>query len=286
VSLAVVHHDSALGRWTHCELRPPALAAWVDFLWHFEGHVGCARERNFPSGRVELILHLGPRYWNLERGARVLCPQSCVTGLQTGPLVIEAPGGEVRVMGLRLAPLGAFAVLGLPLAELAGLTVDLEALVGREAVELTERCALAPDGTASLELAAAWLARRLAAAPARDPAIAWVARAIERARGAIGIGALRDRAGLSATRLAEGFRAEVGVTPKLYARLHRFRHALDRLHQGEANLAELALATGHYDQPHFNAEFRAFAELTPTEFLAARHYPGSPSLPEAAPAAG
>ena len=50
---------------------------------------------------------------------------------------------------------------------------------------------------------------------------------------------------------------------------------------GEESLAEVALATGYYDQPHLNAEFRELSGYSPREFLAALRYPESVSVAEA-----
>src|SRR4030095_12288593 len=90
----------------------------------------------------------------------------------------------------------------------------------------------------------------------------------EQAHGALPVTALREEAGLSATRLAAAFRTHVGVTAKQYGRILRFRQLLAMLHRGSASLADGALAAGYYDQPHMNAEFRELSGFTPREFLA------------------
>lgn len=276
-------HDSPLGRWTMASWRPGHLAGLVDALWYFEGFVALRRERIFPDGRADLIVHLGPRYGQVEGAGRVARFSTvCLSGILLRSNLIEAPAGECAVLGVRLLPAGAYALLGQPLHDLAGLTVDLADLAASGSAELAERCAAAPSPEARLRAAAGWLAERVARASGADPAVAWTAAEIERHGGAVSIAALRERTGWSKSRLAERFKEQIGVPPKVLARIVRFRRALVRLHRegGSASLSDLALWSGYYDQPHFNAEFRELAGFSPGEYLAASRYPESVSLAE------
>jgi len=90
--------------------------------------------------------------------------------------------------------------------------------------------------------------------------------------GRVSIASLRDRTGLSKKRVLEAFREQIGLAPKMYARVLRFRRALSLLHEDAASLAEVALAAGYYDQPHMNLEFRELGGLAPGEFLASTRY--------------
>lgn len=287
-------HDSALGRWLLARWRPAHLAGAVDQLWYFEGTVLHPRERVFPGGYIEFNVQLGPCYGEV-RGDRVerFAP-TCITGLLLRPNVIEAPRGPSIVLGVRLLPTGAYAVLGAPVHELTGVTVDLADVVGQAAAELVERCAAAErrdpgrhddDATIAarrLRVAADWVAERVARGRLADPAIAWAAGEIARAGGAVSVTALRERAGWSKSRFATLFREQVGVAPKRLARLVRFRRALELVSRGDLPLSGVALAAGYYDQPHFNAEFRELAGLAPGELRAARRYPESVNLAEPA----
>lgn len=273
--------ESPFGSWRHTEWRPAHLRGVIDFLWHFEGTVTLVRERAFPNGMIELIVHLGERFQVVQAPDAGPCATTCLGGIQTGPFVIEAPPGIVQVLGVRMRPSGAYALLGRPLHEMTGLAnVDFQDLVGRGAAELAERCRGALSAEESLRAAASWISERLRRAPEVDPAVAWAASRIERESGAVSISALRDRTGLTKTRFAVLFREQIGVAPKLYARIHRFRRLITRLSEGRTPLADLALESGYYDQPHMNAEFRELSGLTPREFLAANRYPGSPSIAE------
>jgi methylphosphotriester-DNA--protein-cysteine methyltransferase len=67
------------------------------------------------------------------------------------------------------------------------------------------------------------------------------------------------------------FRAEVGLSPKAYQRLARFRATLTSI-DAAAGLGWPAFAAerGYYDQAHLIREFRAHAGLSPTTYLQRR----------------
>jgi len=270
--IVTVDEDTDLGRWTHSLWQPPHLARFVERFWYSAGTTAAPRERILPNGLVELALCLGEPHRLIE-GVGPSRLIACVTGLQLGAMVIEHPGYH-RVLGLRLHPAGAYALLGAPAHALAGLTADLHDVVGRVAHELLERCRDAPSVERCFAIAAAWLADRLARAPGVDPRIAWSVARIERTGGDVPIAELRERTGLSKTRLVGAFREQVGVAPKAYARIVRFRRALALLDAGGTSLADVALDAGYYDQAHMTTEFRTLGGLTPRAFVAAR-YPGS-----------
>jgi AraC-like DNA-binding protein len=91
---------------------------------------------------------------------------------------------------------------------------------------------------------------------------------VQQQRGDVRISQLAGAAGLSRQHLGRVFRDEIGMSPKLFCRLARFRAALAasarRLRNDPAGLsAEL----GYTDQSHMIAEFREFSGLTPKPLL-------------------
>ena len=280
MNVVTVRHDSPLGSWTLSTWRPAPLAGLVDVIWYSEGTTEQPRERAFPNGKVQLRVNLGEPYRLVEdTGTRGL-GTAWLSGLESGPRVIELPARH-RCLAVLLRPAGTHALLARPMHEVSGLTVDLQDLVGRAAGELAERCHDALSIEARFRLAAEWISERVVGSHGVDEGIAWVATQIERRGGAVSITTLREQTGLSKARLTATFREQIGVTPKLYARIVRFRRALALLHQGAGPLADVALAAGYYDQPHMNAEFRELGGLTPREFLATR-YPDGVTAAEAA----
>ena len=276
VRIVSSQHDSPRGRWTYSEWRPSELAGLVELIWETRGTTTEPQDRHYPHGMFELLVNLmGNRYRLLQpRGAGTFTT-TWLVGQQLGPIV-TAPPDRHHVLGIRLRPAGAYALLAAPLGVVTGLVVELEDLVGPTVRELVERCRDAPSVAARFDLAAAWLAARLTGACPIDPTIAWAAAEIEAHEGSVAIAELRKETGLSKTRLAAAFREQIGVTPKVYARLVRFRLALAMLESGIGPLADVALAAGYYDQPHFNAEFRDLTGQSPRELLVARYPSGVP----------
>jgi AraC-like DNA-binding protein len=281
LDLSTISVDSPFGRWTHTEWRPPHLTAVVDAIWHFEGKTALPRERLFPAAHLEMILHIGARFRDVDASGvtREEFPRACLTGMQLAPSVIEAPAEPCCVMGIRLRPIGAYMLLGRPAVLAQGATFDLTDVLGTEVAELTERCQSMRSAEERLRFVGGWLSGLHARAHDAHPAIAWVTRQLERTGGRESIAALRTQTGLGAARLVDTFRDHVGTSPKRYARVLRFQRALSLL-QGGGALSDAAMAAGFYDQPHMNADFREFAGMTPAQFVAAARYPNGASLAE------
>jgi AraC-like DNA-binding protein len=246
--------------------RPPhpALRHHIRTLtgW-YERTDGPLRRRELPGGRVVLVVSFGPR---LDVDGRAYT--SFAAGLHDAPAITEHDGFGYGIQSY-MTPLGARRFFGMPMGEITGQVVELEDLIGGPAArELAERLAAAPDWPARLALFERAIARRVLAAPPVSTELAWAWQRLLESGGAVPITDLAAELGRSRRHLAVRFREEVGMTPKALARLLRFERAVQRLRAG-AELGDLALDAGYYDQAHFNRDFRAFAGTTPTEYLAA-----------------
>ena len=60
---------------------------------------------------------------------------------------------------------------------------------------------------------------------------------------------------------------EVGLSPKLFARLRRFQMALDRKRTSGTRWLDVAHDLGYFDQMHMVKEFRAFGDEAPSRLL-------------------
>lgn len=89
---------------------------------------------------------------------------------------------------------------------------------------------------------------------------------------------LADATDVSRQHLARVFRELIGVSPKRYCRLARFKKGLAYVGTEGVNWARAAAELGYSDQSHMIAEFREFSSLTP-EVLTRQHW-FHPFIPE------
>ncbi len=180
-----------------------------------------------------------------------------VAGPDTRPRVVTlAPGS--RLVGVRLRPGMAGAVLGVPASELRDVSPDAADVLGHDvAAALLEALAAGSDPHELLLRAA-----QLRGAEAPDPLVRAAVVALGRPRARVG--AVADELGVSARQLQRRLSDGVGYGPKVLARVLRFRR-LQAL--APAPLAERALDAGYADQAHMTAEVTRLAGVSPVRFL-------------------
>ena len=176
-------------------------------------------------------------------------------------LVALAPG--TRIVGVRLRPGVAGAVLGLPASELRDTAPDAADVLGHGYAEplldALLRAAGAGDDPRAILLAAI---ESRGAAAADDPLVRAAVAALDRPHARVA--AVAAELGLSARQLQRRVTDAVGYGPKTLARVLRFRR-LQALAPGP--LVELALEAGYADQAHMTSEVTHLAGTPPVRFL-------------------
>jgi AraC-like DNA-binding protein len=176
----------------------------------------------------------------------------------TARLVALAPG--TRIVGVRLRPGVAGALLGLPASELCDQAPDAHEVLGHDATEaLLAELETAPDPHAVLRRAV-----ELRADSTPDPLVRAAIDALDRPDARVA--EVADELGLSARQLQRRVGEAVGYGPKTLARVLRFRRLQALAASGPA-LVDLALEAGYADQAHMTAEVTRLAGLSPVRFL-------------------
>lgn len=241
--------------------RPhPALRGIVGEYADFEERTSAPREMRETPGRGVVVIVDLDAGWTVE-GERF---GSFAGGVYARPVRVRHEGSS-RGVQFDLEPPAMRALLGVPAGELGHRTVALEELMGPDAARLAERLHAAPGAQARFAILDEVLLRLAARAPAParpDLQRAWAL--LRASTGSIRVEALARALGCSRRHLANRFAEDVGVSPKVAARLIRFEAARARL--GSVPLARLAAELGYADQAHLAREFRALGGAPPTAF--------------------
>ena len=252
----------------------PPLDTCVERLWLLIDAPSHSKERIAPGGVIDLVINLRENELRIYDAAKPERSErfsgALVSGTHSGPFVID-PRERVSVMGVHFRPGGAFPFLGTSANELADAHVDLEALWGTSAIELRERLCEAKTASERFDLLEDALVAHLFRPLEHHYAVQFALSTFGRTDSTLFVRDVARDVGLSQRRFTQVFAREVGMSPKLFCRIRRFRQALEKVRQiAMPNWAQVAVDCGYYDQAHLIHDFQSFSNLSPTEYVRQR----------------
>src|SRR4051794_1011454 len=224
--------------------------------------------RVIPHPAVMLALEFGAGPLIVEGAPGRHRRGSLVAGLRSGPDALRVRGENFAAVQVRLSPVVAHAILGVPPGDLDGAVVALDQVWGRQLARVREQLSDASSWQDRFALTDRLLAERWRTVadqvtPSVDPGVALAWRQIRLGRGQGRVDTLAAELGWSRQRLWSRFHEQIGLAPKRAAKLVRFDHAVHRLVAGEETV-RVAVAGGYADQSHLHRDVVAFTGLTPT----------------------
>ena len=210
------------------------------------------RQRIVPDGCIDLIF---VRHGPTETYG------GYIVGTMTRPIFEDVTAGA-QYLGIRFAPGGFTHLFGCPAHEFTDRTVPLAGLP--LSFLSVDRIAESPGVDTSFRMLEDSLGQRPIAA-GLNPALNRTLEIISACQGEVTIAQLARIVDYSPRQLLRLFRESVGVGPKTYCRIVRFKSALRALRRRPSpDLLQVALEAGYYDQAHFIHEFNAFYDSSPS----------------------
>ena len=293
-------HRSDLGWWRAAQ-RPsePRLRDYVPGYFASEGFLPRPlHERHLPLREVVIVLNFAAPHRIIHPSDPNLTTEhrnAWIVALQHRHQIREAFGAR-DFMVIRLTPIGAHMLLGIPMDLLTDRTMALEDVDSRFSRLLTGHTQATNDWATRLDRVENIIAARLASAPSPPAGLLRAWRILQESPNGVDLARLPEEFGCSRRHLIAQFHKYFGMAPKTIARISRFHLAVAAFHrlgrrdalpysEGKPYLdreadhrvrtvtppamrwADLALDCGYYDQSHFINEFRLFSGLSPVEFL-------------------
>jgi AraC-like DNA-binding protein len=234
------------------EFAPPGhLKPFVECFWTHQPGTAILDYPVLPDGCVDIVYSPGT--------TRELQLVGAMTSARKFTLV----AGQIE-FGMRFRPAMSQAFLPVPGLKTTDQSIDLSDIWGADACWLVEQVSEARSPAQCIQLFETRLRN-----PSDITVVQRLCASIVEQAGQVRIDDLAFQAGLSARQLRRLFLEQLGLSPKHFCRVIRFRNSLSRVPQvGRGEWAQIALDCGYYDQAHFINEFREFSGYTPGEFIA------------------
>jgi AraC-like DNA-binding protein len=229
-----------------------------------------------PDGYSEIVFKLDAAFERWAIGhpdERAVMSSSYLIGGRSHS-VLTRNLGAVRLAGAKLDSRLLRAIIGMPLSEFRDSTLTLSETGARPLLDLDEsvKSACSPeDIKADLDR---FFLRALCSLPPADPMVGELLQRVHLSRGTLSIMKWLRAEHIDSRTLERRFCTDMGMMPKQYARIVRFKHSYRRLMFAEPGTeARRTHLDPYYDQSHFIREFRKFLGTAPTARLAGRMLP-------------
>jgi AraC-like DNA-binding protein len=263
----VTNHTSPLGSWELATARPaePLRAFARTYVGWKEDVSTPLRRRELPTEEAPLIINFGAPFHLFTPGGarRGRDLTSFITGAYDTYQLVESTGVSSGVQ-INFTLVGIRLLVGRPIVDMTNRALVPQDIFGAFVRELTDRLYDAPSWDARfacLDRALTARMRDLRDVPA-GVRCAW--HRLVASRGRARIGPIVQEVGWSQRHFIAQFTHELGISPKVFARLLRFGGVVRAVRADRTvDLADLAHRSGYYDQSHLARDVREFAGVSP-----------------------
>lgn len=246
----------------------PSLQSLVECYWH-EEFIGNSNEdspiqRCLPTGMAKIIIHISSRPGGcvVNQEQRIL-PDAYLVGISKESVPWTMPG-DSQVFGVKLKPEGLIQLYRRPMGDFVNDYVELETFLGKQVKPVVSQIQDASDARARIAIMENFLLQQLSKFQPEQNYFSEAIKRIYHSEGSMSIESLSKTLFVCERQLQRAFKVNLGISPKAYLRVIRFKNIYKQL-QGNENLnwAELAHRYAYSDQAHFIREFKTFTGATP-----------------------
>ncbi|WP_057938613.1 helix-turn-helix domain-containing protein [Algoriphagus resistens] len=233
------------------------LADYIDTFWTVEG-LGQQLEKQsiLPDGCVDLIFNLGEDCKTTNGRLTMQSGKTYLVGTMTA-FQESFLDSTTKLTGVRFKP-AAFSSFYkfTPLSEITDKTIEFDQVLSPEIHKVAQH---------SVSYLNAYFLNGLTNARHN---LFNVVNDIQTANGQISIDTLAKRNYTTGRQLERSFKKHIGISPKEFANIVRFRVALSKIKHNKQrkSLLDIAFDCGYYDHAHLTNEIKRYTGLAPSRF--------------------
>lgn len=221
-------------------------------------------QRYVPSGCAMLAFHRGDRIYSTFH--REIQPRASLCG-QSVFYTDTIYSGNLNLIAVVFQSVAARAIFGIPMNNIRDKSIDIELLGDTYLSDLEKRLTDTEDNYQCVYLIEQYLLKKLYGFTSeRFDRMSTVVQAIN--SGQQDIAELSKVVCLGYKQFKRVFAEYIGLNPKEFLQIARFRKTSHNLHTGEeVHLSQLANEWGYCDKSHLIKDFRTFTGYSPKEYL-------------------
>ena len=240
------------------------LAPYIKQYWFMKmDSVAQGSQRAIPAGSMGLVFNRGDKIYSSFENC--FQPRSHLFGQST--TYVDLFFGTLDLIIIVFQPIGAKAFFKMPMNQLNGQNIAIDALSDPHIMELEDRLMNMNDNETCVHWIEEFLLKRLYQFEEYNyKRLTSVIKSVN--YGENNVSALAGTACLSQKQFKRIFAEYAGLNPKEFLQISRFSKVTLTLQtQPQFSLNELAYECGYYDRSHLIKDFKTFSGYTPTEFL-------------------
>ncbi|MEO1513463.1 MAG: helix-turn-helix transcriptional regulator [Bacteroidota bacterium] len=250
---------------------PTQLQEFVKYIWTMKAYEDrSAEDLLIPDGYPEIIFVKRGAYNKAfigEKAASTTIRRSCVIGIQTRS-VLASRLDRCHLVGAKLLPVGAYALFGHRLKQIADANVCLADFGLDWLQELDVAVKDCQDDSVLIDLISSILVSQIEQLPADTSlrlASSFLASVLA-VKGQLSVGELAKQHHLSVRHFQRKFKDFFGISPKKFLNIIRFKQ-LYKSSVLQDRLPADFLDYGYYDQMHFIKDFQKQLGISPSRSL-------------------
>ncbi|MEM8531361.1 MAG: helix-turn-helix domain-containing protein [Chloroflexota bacterium] len=248
----------------------PSLTPFVGCYWALQSaQQPLSQELMIPDGYVDIIFNYGNPYRRTELGGlhrSHWISKSHIVGKRTRSVVLDHTA-HLNLVGIKLKPYGLWALTRLPSHDFAGQIVPIDAAM-HALVPLEYQIYEACNESDKIQIIEQFLLQNLLPFAEHHRDIQYATQIVLQMRGNIRIKDLAATLNMSYRQLERSFQNLIGLSPKAFARVVRFKKMMQTIKRSQSlSYEHQYLDFGYYDQNHFIKEFKHFMGGTPSDYF-------------------
>lgn len=249
-----------------CIAPPHTITSFIECYWTIDDEdTTQIRQKIIPDGFPEIIFHYGDPFKILISETWELQPDFLLAGQITKFFFLEN-SGVTGVLGIKFKPTALSRIFNLNMKEYNDRVLSLENFSHPQLREIKHILSSTDILENKINRLNSFFETLILARKLTPAAIDHAIDLINKKKGMISIVDLSKVACLGERQFLNQFRQQVGLSPKLYARIVRLNYIFKLVNEKKENWTALAYEAAYFDQSHFIKDFKLFTGENPSNY--------------------